>query len=95
VRSLISIAFIILILLGLFFFLKSFVSKGPDAGRRFKGPNFKGLRNELDRGELHRDPVSGTYVAEGDAVIVEKGGRKYYFASEENAERFRRGETGD
>jgi len=28
-----------------------------------------------------------------DAVVVEKGGKKYYFASEENAERFRRGET--
>jgi len=90
--GLMTILFIILVLIGLFYFLKSFGKSTSGQPRFFRSPSFDKIRRELDKGELHKDPISGTFVSESDAIVVEKGGKKYYFASEENAERFRRGE---
>jgi YHS domain-containing protein len=85
-----TVVIVIFILLAVFFFLKS-MGAGPRK-RRFQGPRFSEIRKDVDRGTLHRDPISGTYVSESDAIVVERNGEKYYFGSEENAERFRRGE---
>jgi len=95
-RALLPIAMIILVLLGLFAFLK-LMGQEKDR-RRFKSPSFSRIRKEkqeIDRGELHRDPVSGTFVSESDAYVEEIDGKTYYFSSKENAERFRRGEKSD
>lgn len=92
-RALLPVVLTILILLGLYALFRSL---RPDPKkRRFTGPSFDRLRregrgDEIDGGKLHRDPVSGTYVAEHDAVVLEIRGRKYYFSSQENAEQFKR-----
>jgi YHS domain-containing protein len=34
-------------------------------------------------GVLHKDPMCGTYVGEGAAVVLREGGQTVYFCSEE------------
>jgi YHS domain-containing protein len=93
--GLITFGVIILIFLGVFLFLKSYKKPQQQGPRFFRAPSFSKVRREQDKGKLHRDPVSGTYVSESDAIVVVRSGKKYYFASEENAERFRRGEVSE
>ena len=88
-----SMLFVILILLGVFFFLKNYREPAEQRPRFFRSPSFRKIRRELDKGQLHQDPISGTFVSESDAVVVIREGKKHYFESEENAERFRRGEN--
>ena len=88
IRALLPVLITIVILLALFLFFRSF---RPGAEKRkFRSARFDHVRKEIDHGALHRDPVSGTYVPESDAIVVEIGGKKYYFSSRENAEQFRR-----
>lgn len=39
-------------------------------------------------GVLHKDPVCGTYVGEGAAVVLKEGGETVYFCSEECRARY-------
>ena len=93
IRALLPVVLTILILLGLYMLFRA-MRPGPDK-RKFTGPRFDHLRRdggsgEIDGGKLHRDPVSGTYVAEHDAVVLEIRGRRFYFSSQENADKFKR-----
>ena len=89
-RALFPVIVIIGLLLFLFVFFKSMFRSRDKS--KFRSQRFDGVRREIDHGQLHKDPVSGTYVSEGDAIVVEKKGKKYYFASKENAEQFLRGD---
>lgn len=93
--GLFSMLFVILILIGVFWFLKNYKEPQEQKPRFFKGASFSKIRRELDKGKLHKDPISGTFVSESDAIVVIKDGKKHYFASEENAEKFRHGERGE
>lgn len=78
--------FVVVVLLAAFFFLNAKKKKTGD--RSFKPPKFRDLRQEVNKGELKQDPLSGTWVAEGDAVKRTIKGTTYYFASEENADQW-------
>jgi YHS domain-containing protein len=92
-RALLPMLMVIAILLILFVFFKAM---SPAKGKRaFNRPKFDKVRKEIDMGELHRDPVSGTYVSEKDAYVETISGKKYYFVSKDNAARFRRGERAE
>jgi YHS domain-containing protein len=92
-RALLPVLLVVVILLVLYFFLRAM--KPSQGQRKFSRPSFGKVRKEIDRGELHRDPVSGTFVGESDAYIDTIDGKKYYFVSKENAARFRRGERAE
>jgi len=92
-RALLPVVLVIAVLLILYFFLRS-MSSGKEK-RDFSRPSFDKIRKEIDGGELHRDPVSGTYVSEGDAHVETIDGRKLYFVSRDNAERYRHGERAE
>jgi len=57
----------------------------------FKGrtPIREVRRDENQEEETFRDPVCGTYVAKGDAVIGNLEGQKLYFCSMACVEKFR------
>lgn len=59
--------------------------------KMFKGRSAaKEVRRDADQEEeTFRDPVCGTYVARGDAVIGNLEGRKLYFCSISCLEKFR------
>lgn len=59
--------------------------------RMFKGrPNTIEVHRDVGQEEeTFRDPVCGTYVAKGDAVIGNLEGRKLYFCSMSCLEKFR------
>ena len=92
-RALFPIIVIIGLLLFLYVFFK-YLSRSREKSN-LRSRRFDGVRREIDHGQLHKDPVSGTYVSEGDAIVVEKKGKKYYFASKENAEQFLRDDYSD
>lgn len=80
---------IVVVLLALYFLLRSMMKGGQQQGpRTFRAARFSKLRKEVNKGELVRDPVSGTYVSKDDAIKRTISGSVYYFASEENAEEF-------
>lgn len=87
-RTLIQMFVVVLVMLALFFLLRGMSKKGGK--KKFKGPSLSKLRREIDKGELKKDPVSGTYVSAEDAIKVIKDGVEYYFASSENAEQFKK-----
>jgi len=92
-RALLPIVTVIAVLLLLYIFLRAMYSGGKK--RSFSRPSFNKIRKEIDGGELHRDPVSGTYVSEVDAHVETIDGQKHYFISKENAKRYRRGERAE
>ena len=80
---------VVVVLLALFFLLRSMMKSGQQQGpRTFRGARFSRLRKEVNKGELVRDSLSGTYVSKDDAVTRTIDGTVHYFASEENAEEF-------
>ena len=78
--------FVVVVLLAAFFFLNA--KKKKVADRSFRPPKFSDHRKEVNKGELKQDPLSGTWVAESDAVTRTIKGKTYYFASEENADQW-------
>lgn len=89
-RTLFQMFIVVLVMLAVFFLLRG-MSKS-DGKRKFKGPSLSKLRREIDKGELKKDPVSGTYVSTDDAIKVVKDGVEYYFVSQENADSFMKSE---
>ena len=79
---------VIVVLLGIFFFLKSFGKQNSKGPRRFKGAKFSSVRREINKGELKQDPISGTYLTEEDAIKKRIDGKDYYFATEDNYNEF-------
>lgn len=56
----------------------------------FKGRSAaKEVRRDAQEEETFRDPICGTYVARGDAVVGRLEGQKHYFCSMSCLEKFR------
>ncbi|MDQ2712694.1 MAG: hypothetical protein M3Y24_10785 [Acidobacteriota bacterium] len=57
---------------------KSFGGQAQASGKRWAEPQSPGNLG----GDLHKDPVCGTYVAESTALRRQAGGQTFYYCSE-------------
>ena len=78
--------FVVVVRLAAFFYLNSRKKKAGKTS--FRPPKFSDHRKEVNKGDLKQDPLTGTWVAESDAITRTIKGKTYYFASEENADKW-------
>lgn len=82
IRALIELTFMVVIIIGLRALLTSFfkgVSGATASQRRMKDAATGSPISAA--GELHKDPVCGTYVAESSPYQKQAGGQTFYYCS--------------
>lgn len=82
VRALIELTFTVIIIIGLRAFLTSFFRGiSGAAGPRPRAAEAAPGTPISAGGELHKDPVCGTYVAESSPHQRSRGGQTFYYCS--------------